>query len=279
MKALKAIFLFVNVGLFAASLPTVNDMVLVEGGTFVMGDVTGSGNSIERPAHQVTVSSFSMGMTEVTRKQFLQVLGLSTWDGPNVDNSPIVRITLSDAMAYCAERSRREGLRPVYVAERLTVDDRGHYIATWRYDWSANGYRLPTEAEWEYAAKGGRLSKGYFFAGSSAVDDVAWFKGNSGNAAHPVASKRANELGLYDMSGNVWELVDDRFVAYSALPQQDPRGPPLGFEHVVRQIVVRGGSYQESVQSLRLTFRGRMDSDESSRIYYSIGFRVVRSAK
>ncbi|MDR1972860.1 MAG: formylglycine-generating enzyme family protein [Treponema sp.] len=162
---------------------------------------------------------------------------------------------------YCNKRSLREGLIPAYRGSGNSVS----------CDLNASGYRLPTEAEWEYAAKGG--DKGYLtfsYAGSNNADSVGWYWDNSGERTHPVGTKQANSLGLYDMSGNVWEWCWDWYGSYSSAPQSDPAGAASGSYRVLR-----GGSWFYRAQYLRSANRNGMTPSNRD---FDIGFRLVRHA-
>jgi formylglycine-generating enzyme required for sulfatase activity len=252
----------------AANIPARNvpvnnipaNMVLVEGGTFQMGST--GGDSDERPVHTVTVGSFYRGRTEVTQKEWMEVMGNnpSNFRG---DNLPVEMVSWNDAIEYCNRLSLKEGLTPAYRGS-------GNNITC---DFNASGYRLPTEAEWEYAAKGGNKDYiSYEYSGSNSVDVVAWYNGNSGNTTHPVGTKRPNSLGLYDMNGNVWEWCWDWYGGYSGGSQTDPAGPS-GPTSSGTYRVLRGGSWGSAAAYVRSAFRNY--DTPSSRSNY-IGFRLVR---
>ncbi len=252
---------------------TGKNMVFVEGGTFQMG--SNSGASHEKPVHSVTVSSFYIGKYEVTQSEYSTVTGKdpSFLKG---DSLPVEMVSFYDAVEYCNELSRREGLSTAYNINKSRQDsnnkaeyDRLKWTIT--VNWNADGYRLPTEAEWEYAARGGKMSRGYKYSGSNNSGDVAWNRDNSGGKKHPVGQKSANELGIYDMSGNICEMCWDWYgkTYYSSSSQRDPRGPASGENRVVR-----GGGTGYDIFS-RSASRGYCSP---SGFGDGIGFRLVRSA-
>ena len=264
----------------AQSENPVTNMIFVEWGGFLMGseysDFWGDhGNDLEKPIHTVMVSSFSIGKFEVTQKEWFDVMGTtlrqqrdrsnrSSYLHGEGDDYPMYYVNWYEAVEYCNKLSLKEGLTPAY-----TINEKG---VTW--DRKTNGYRLPTEAEWEYAASGGSIPLGkrgehYLYSGSNTVDDVAWYSGNSSGMAHEVGKKSPNTLGIYDMSGNVSEWCWDLYEKYSSESQMDPQGAALG---TIR--VFRGGSWDSNIYSTRYTYRYRTNPSERNR---NIGFRVVRS--
>jgi formylglycine-generating enzyme required for sulfatase activity/TolB-like protein len=232
------------------------NMVWVAGGTFRMGNQVYEGD--EKPVHTVQVSSFFMSKTQVTQEEYLAVMGMNPSGFPN-RSAPVERVTWYEAVEYCNKLSQREGLIPAYYGtnDRIVCD------------FSANGYRLPTEAEWEYAARGGNIDTLNFdLPGGNRGDSLAWYKANSGGVTHSVRAKSPNVLGLYDMAGNVWEWCWDRYGPYEEQVQYNPRGPIAGSNRVVR-----GGSWNSEEALLRSTYRHIGSPD---RRYSDVGFRVVR---
>jgi formylglycine-generating enzyme required for sulfatase activity/tRNA A-37 threonylcarbamoyl transferase component Bud32 len=220
-------------------------MVLVRGGTFTMGCTSEQGSdcdSDETPTHSVTVNDFYIGKYEVTQAQWQAVMGSnpSYFKG---DNLPVETVSWNDVQEFIRKLNAQTG----------------------------KTYRLPTEAEWEYAARGGAQSRGYRYSGSNTVGNVAWYSGNSGNTTHPAGQKLPNELGLYDMSGNVWEWCSDRYGAYSSSSQTNPSGPSSGSYRVFR-----GGCWNYDAQSARVPFRNYFAPDFR---YDILGFRLASSSK
>ena len=219
----------------------VNNMVKVQGGTFTMGATAEQGSDAyndEKPAHQVTLSDYYIGKYEVTQEEWQAVMGKnpSAFKG---NNNPVEKVSWDDCQKFIKKLNQLTGLK----------------------------FALPTEAQWEYAARGGNQSKGYKYSGSNNIDDVAWYDSNSGNKTHSVGTKAPNELGLFDMSGNVWEWCSDRYGSYSSSAQTNPVGPSSGYNRVLR-----GGSWNNLAWRCRVSFR--YYNYPSNRNYY-IGFRVV----
>lgn len=222
------------------------EMVHVEGGTFWMGCASSEQGTncypYEIPAHTVTVSSYYMGKFEVTQAQWKAVMGAS--DNPSAfkgDNLPVENVSWDDIQTFLQKLN----------------------------DLTGKNYRLPTEAEWEYAARGGRNSEGSKYSGSNDAGTVAWYADNSGNKSHPVGSKATNELGIHDMSGNVWEWVKDWYEDYSSRPQTNPQGPNSG-----EYRVGRGGSWSKEAFHTQVARRnGGLPSNRAT----DLGFRIARS--
>ena len=234
------------------------ELVRVPEGDFQMGTATG-GNSDERPVHTVTLTGFYMGKYEVTQAQYQAVMESNQAMSSGVgDNYPVYNVTWYDAVEFCNALSENVGLQAVYMISGMTVTA----------NWSAGGYRLPTEAQWEYAAKGGDGSPGnYLYAGSNDPDEVAWYSGNSNSRTHEVGTKAPNGLGLYDMSGNVYEWCWDWYGSYPSTAQSDPQGASSGSNRVLR-----GGRWAFNAEYVRSTYRDQYYPSYGT----SIGFRVVR---
>ena len=200
-------------------------MVAVEGGTFNMGatDEQGSdANPDESPVHQVTLSSYCIGETEVTQELWQAVMGSNPSNFNEGENRPVEKVSWNDCQTFIAKLNEMTGMT----------------------------FRLPTEAEWEYAARGGNRSQGYKYAGSNNLAEVAWYIDNSTTMTQPVATKAPNELGLYDMSGNVWEWCEDYYGSYSSNTQTNPTGPASGSFRVFR-----GGCWVINAKSCRVSCR------------------------
>jgi formylglycine-generating enzyme required for sulfatase activity len=232
-----------------------------------MGSTNGENN--EKPVHTVTVKSFYMGKYEVTQKEWVAVMGTTVARQRDVlnkswplsgegDNYPIYYVNWHEAVEYCNKLSLKEGLTPAYRGSGDTIT----------CDFNATGYRLPTEAEWEYAARGGNKGpRDYTYSGGNSADSVAWYDGNSGERIHPVGTKQPNSLGLYDMSGNVWEWCWDWYGSYSGGHQTNPVGPASG-----RYPVLRGGGWYDYASFCTVAHRdGGSPTNRSS----ALGFRVV----
>jgi len=271
-------------GDYVNSHSTTIEMIQIPGGSFQMGS-TSSGYSDERPVHTVTLSAFKMGKYEVTQAQYYAVMGSIPSGAYGVGvNYPVYYVNWYDAIVFCNRLSMREGLSPAYRINGSTDPSAWGSVPTSSDStWNAveivsgsNGYRLPTEAQWEYAAKGGNGSPGnYTYSGSNTVGNVAWYSSNSDNKTHEVGKKSPNGLGLYDMSGNVWEWCWDWYGSYWSSAQTDPQGASSGSYRVLR-----GGSWHKSAESARSTYRSSSSPYKYFDYYgYYIsyfGFRVAR---
>jgi len=210
------------------------EMITVTGGTFTMG--VSEPNSGAFPEHQVTVKNFKMGKYIVTEKIWVALMGGNV----KVESKdfPMMEISWHDVQAF------------IKKLNELTEKK----------------YRLPTEAEWEYAAYGGNKSQKFLYSGSNNIDDVAWYSGNSYNSPHSVGLKKANELGFFDMSGNIWEWCNDWWGLYSDEPQINPIGPSTGDYRIIR-----GGSFANPASVCRIITRGGIYPNSTS----VVGFRLA----
>jgi len=246
--------------------------VLVEGGTFMMEDTWGVGFSNEKPVHQVTLTyDFYIGKYETTFDEydaFCETTGRSKPkdEGWGRGSRPVINVSWNDAIAYCNWLSEKEGLPKAYDDKGNLLDKDGMITTD---PSKVVGYRLPTEAEWEYAARGGNKSKGYKYSGSDTIDEVAWYTSNSGGKTQEVGKKAPNELGIYDMSGNVWEWCSDWYGNYSSSAQTNPYNSTAGSFRVYR-----GGSWYFDATLTLVAFRA-FDSPTSTGDY--LGFRIART--
>jgi formylglycine-generating enzyme required for sulfatase activity len=269
------VIIFFSITAYLGSQTVSDGMVYVEGGTFIMGSqLTELGRYDNEVKHRVMVNSFYMGKYEVTQGEYQKIMGTN----PSIfieDNLPVECVSWYEAIQYCNRLSEREGLIPVYTIEkdRIDLNSISEYDnLRWKItmDPEADGYRLPTEAEWEYAAKGGnKNSLDFLYSGGNDINEVAWYYRNSGRRSHPVGTKAPNSLGIYDMSGNVWEWCWDWYGNYYISgPQKDPLGAAWG-----QGRVLRGGSWSSSARSVRSAVRSY--SSPSNR-NMGFGFRIVR---
>ena len=217
------------------------EMVRVEGGTFTMGATAEQGSDAdddEKPTHQVTLSSYSIGKTEVTQALWQAVMGSnpSNFKGSNL---PVEEVSWEDCQTFIRKLNALTG----------------------------KNFRLPTEAEWEFAARGGNNSRGYKYSGSNTLSNVAWYDDNSSDKTHPVATKAPNELGIYDMSGNVWEWCSDWYGSYSSSSQYNPTGSNTGSYRVFR-----GGSWGLNARYCRVSHRNYFTPTSRN---YDLGLRLA----
>ncbi len=261
---MKKISLLISI-IFTSALAFPQDFVHVKGGTFLMGS-DASDHRNERPVHQVIVDSFEICIHEVTQAEYQAATGKNPSKFKEADR-PVECVTWYDAVEYCNSRSIAEGLKPCYT--------KGSYDS-YSCDWEADGYRLPTEAEWEYACRGGSGSKGFTYSGSNDVKRVAWYDENpdddTDEQTHKVMKKAPNELGIYDMSGNVWEWCWDGYGFYSSASQVNP----TGYESSQFRSL-RGGAYDIIDKDCSVTIRE--NGAFPSLWHQSVGFRVARKSR
>ena len=224
------------------------NMIKVDGGTFQMGATSEQdsyANSDEKPVHQVTLDDFYIGETEVTQALWTAVMGSNPSHFTSSNQLPVERVSWHDCQGFVSKLTSLTG----------------------------KTFRLLTEAEWEYAARGGKASQKFIFSGSNTLDDVAWYGGNSSSQTHVVATKQPNELGIYDMSGNVMEWCSDWYNAsyYSSSPASNPPGATSGTERVLR-----GGAWFDGTGSCRVT--ARTDHSLPYTLEYRIGLRLAMSS-
>ena len=207
------------------------DMIEVEGGTYKMGDDNSTVND-EKPAHNETIATFQIGKTEVTQELWQAVMGSNPSNFTGEENLPVEKVSWTDCNNFITKLNELTG----------------------------KNFRLPTEAEWEYASRGGNKSQGYTYSGSNTLDDVAWNKDNSDSKTHPVAQKQQNELGIYDMSGNVWEWTSDKYSDnYSSARTSSGR-------------VTRGGSWDYGATGSRVANRGNISESNAGN---NLGLRLA----
>jgi formylglycine-generating enzyme required for sulfatase activity len=248
--------------------PIPENFVRIPGGSFTMGSPASEQvqvgpyyiNYTESPQRLITVGPFYMGRYEVTQKEYQEIMRTnpSNFKG---DNLPVENVSWIDAVNYCNGRSQREGLTPAYTINRENI--------TWNRN--ANGYRLPTEAEWEYACRAGTTTA--YNTGASISNNTGWYEGNSAGSTQPVGQKPANAWGLYDMHGNVWEWcwdIWDQNSYSSGMPTTDPVGVSSGGSRVLR-----GGSWNSNALLVRSACRNAAGTNHWEN---NMGFRIVRNA-
>ena len=217
----------------------IENMVLVHGGSFEIGSTDSDAYGDELPIHRVTLSDYRLGKYEVTQEEWKAVMG-SNPSASIGDNLPVERVSWNDCQEFIGKLNALTGLC----------------------------FRLPTEAEWEYAARGGNRSEGYKYSGSNSIEVVAWYDANSWSKTHPVGKKLPNELGLYDMSGNVYEWCSDWYGAYSSSSSSNPTGPDSGSNRVGL-----GGSWVHEARYCRVSYRGGyMPTDTHGYLGFRLAF-------
>ena len=242
------------------------DMVVIPAGSFEMGSKTGRAD--EQPPHTVWVDSFLMDKTEMTQAVWEKIgkgaamSNPSSFKGPDL---PVNNVPWTKAALFCNARSKYEGMKPCYNEDDASCD------------FDADGYRLPTEAEWEYACRAGTTTDYSFGNDVRKLGDVGWFADNAGKKTHPVAQKKANPWGLFDMQGNVAEWCQDVYHKeyYTTSPDKNPRGPKEGSENALR-----GGSWKSASDALRSAYRlgENPGFGDACLAPDAIGFRCVRKA-
>jgi formylglycine-generating enzyme required for sulfatase activity len=221
-------------------------MVKLDGGTFTMGCVNLQDSECynwEKPRHTVTINTFYLGKFDVTEKEWAVIMGTNP-SKKNCDECPVINITWFDATVFINKLNQLSG----------------------------KNYRLPTEAEWEYAAKGGNKGHGYKYSGDDVASNVAWYDSTISKETHPVGEKKPNELGLYDISGNVWQWCADWFDEkyYSKSPSNNPQGPTTS----TTDRVVRGGSWWGPMRDCRVANRDKFPPNSKDD---DVGFRLARN--
>ena len=236
------------------------DMVSLPAGQFLMGSDDGAIDT--KPAHQVKLDSFLMDQCEITQEIYGKLIGTNPSRRKN-PNNPVEQVTWSAAARFCNARSIQEGRKPCYDTN------------AWVCDFSADGYRLPTEAEWEYACRSGSATQFYFGDNAGELKSFGWFEGNSQSKPHPVGQRKPNDWGLYDMSGNVWEWCNDFYAAkyYRDSPGNNPHGPTHGEKRVLR-----GGAWSSSAANCTAWVRNCDEAGVTDVCLTmdSNGFRCVR---
>jgi formylglycine-generating enzyme len=218
-------------------------LVAVKGGCFHMGDLFATGGLDEGPAHEVCVRGFSIGKFPVTQQQWTQVMGSNPSQRQGAADLPVEHVSWDETQAFVKLLRQKTGRR----------------------------WRLPTEAEWEYAAVGGKKQKYPGTSSDTEIEEYAWLESNSGLSTHPVGTRKPNDLGIYDMAGNVWQWVQDRYDRdyYRQSPRQDPKGDPFGVNRILK-----GGSAYRSANFLRASYRDYQDPGNRGNC---VGFRLALS--
>ena len=237
-----------------------SDMVAIPAGEFTMG--TKAGPIDAKPEHVVKIDAFLMDQHEITQEIYQALMGNNHSRRKNPQN-PVEQVTWSAAARFCNARSQQEGLTPCYDT------------TTWECNFSAAGYRLPTEAEWEYACRAGSTTPYYFGDNQAELKSFAWFAGNSEEQPHPVGQRKPNAWNLFDMTGNVWEWCNDNYSVqyYRESPTDNPRGPKEGEKRVLR-----GGAWSATADNCTSWVRycDEMGLTDVCLHGDSYGFRCVR---
>jgi formylglycine-generating enzyme required for sulfatase activity len=228
-------------------------MVDIPAGSFQMGSTD---TSDEQPVHTVAISAFRMSVTEINQGQYKAIMGVNPSGFKGDDNLPVEQVSWFDAIKFCNAVSDSGGLNRCY-------DE-----TTGVCDFTKNGIRLPTEAEWEFACRAGTITKYYSGDSVANLNTSGWYLDNSGNKTHPVAKRSPNAWGLYDMNGNVWEWCNDWAGTYSSASVTNPTGPQGGNLHVIR-----GGGWNSPDFSSTSAYRNYAGAANTLNF---IGFRVVR---
>jgi len=257
-------------GILAAYAIDMKGFIYIEGGSF------------NRRSIAVTISSFYLQEYEVSQAEYQSIMGSNPSHFYGNPNYPVEKVSWFNAIEYCNRRSIREGLTPCYYYSSYGANPNS-WPSGWEWDasasnypqvscsWTADGYRLPTEAEWEYAARGGKHTHNYNYSGSNSIGNVAWYFNNSNNSTHNVGTKQANELGLYDMSGNVWEWCWDVTGDYPSNAQLNPHGADNG---IVR--IHRGGAWDSPDIHCSVSKRDDCEATVRGNV---LGFRIARKSR
>jgi formylglycine-generating enzyme required for sulfatase activity len=244
--------------------PSLVDLVPIPGGTFLMGSPESEEGRLfyEDPVHGVQISPFQCMRVPVTRRLYRQITGTDPgWPEGDADDRPVNNVSWLDAVKFCNQLSDREGLTPCYEMNKEDV--------IWQH--AANGYRLLTEAEWEYACRAGSTTRWSFGDDEGALGDHAWYAENSSDELRPTGRKKPNAWALHDMHGNVFEWCWDRFGPYTEAASTDPSGPQEGLGRVLR-----GGAFFNSPRFLRSAYRFRNLPENRDR---NVGFRCARGPR
>jgi len=234
-------------------------LITIPSGTFVMGteDTDHDWFCHSRPVCEVRLDSFRLSVYEITQAQFEKVMGYNPSLMKGDDNRPVEQVSWLDAAAFCNKLSELAGLMPCYDIRNRTCI------------FSRNGFRLPTEAEWEYACRAGTNAKYYTGNGEGDLDRAGWYRSNSEGTTHPVGHKEPNAWGLFDMHGNVWEWCNDWQGNYKNHRNENPRGPNWGYSRVLR-----GGGWHYPAVGCRSAYRHKAKPEYR---LSAVGFRIARS--